>query len=191
MKHQVSRMEEWRVVAESEGRYEVSSCGRVRSYSKRGRGGGLQTSPRFLAQTIVNGYILHHLVIGGRHPNRYAHRLVAVAFLGESDLPTPDVNHIDGNRSHNFVGNLEWVTRSQNVRHAIDVLERNFGTSPRPNAARGENHNRAKLTARQVREIRDLIDSRAIPQTAIAHKYGVSQTVISCIARRKTWRHLW
>ena len=47
------------------------------------------------------------------------HRLVAHAFLG----PPPSeaawqVNHIDGNCSNNRIDNLEWATRSENIRHS-------------------------------------------------------------------------
>ena len=47
------------------------------------------------------------------------HRLVAHAFLG----PPPSqaawqVNHMDGNCSNNHIDNLEWATRSENVRHS-------------------------------------------------------------------------
>ena len=51
--------------------------------------------------------------------NFQVHRLVAHAFL---ELPQSEaawqVNHIDGNRSNNRKDNLEWVTRSENVRHS-------------------------------------------------------------------------
>ncbi len=59
------------------------------------------------------------------------HRLVAHAFL----VPPPSqaawqVNHIDGNCSNNRADNLEWVSRSENMRHsyATDPSRGNAGS---------------------------------------------------------------
>lgn len=47
----------------------------------------------------------------------YVHRLVAQVFIENKDNK-PCVNHIDGNKSNNNINNLEWVTYSENNRHA-------------------------------------------------------------------------
>ena len=46
------------------------------------------------------------------------HRLVATAFIPNDDEERTEVNHIDFNRTNNQVTNLEWVTRTENVRHS-------------------------------------------------------------------------
>ena len=64
------------------------------------------------------------------------HRLIAHAFhgppLGEAAC---EVNHIDGNCSNNRLGNLEWATPSQNVRHSYAKLERRSSGPSRGTAA--------------------------------------------------------
>lgn len=49
----------------------------------------------------------------------------------------------------------------------------------------GERHGCAKLTARQVAEIRDKYPG--VTQTALAKEYGVHQTLISLIVRNAAW----
>ena len=50
------------------------------------------------------------------------HRLVALSWIGQppSAIHT-DINHIDGDSLNNHCTNLEWATKSQNQRHAVNT----------------------------------------------------------------------
>jgi len=103
------------------------------------------------------------------------HRLVATAFI-----PNPEnkslVNHINGIPCDNRVGNLEWVTISENVLHA-------HGLGLIVNYAQ-------KLTHDQIREIRKELAAPGRIQKQIAEKYGVTQPCISGIKLGRLYRHV-
>jgi hypothetical protein len=72
---------------------------------------------RVLKGHNVHGYrqvTLHYL---GISQSFYVHRLVASAFIGESDSRL-EVNHKDLDKSNNRVDNLEWMPKGDNIRHA-------------------------------------------------------------------------
>lgn len=113
-------MEIWKPIKGFEGKYEVSSIGRVRSvphmvenrYSER------MTKAKILAlQKLRNGYLT--VSLGRKHKHALVHRLVAEAFLPEP-LGKTDVNHKNLNKTDNRVENLEWSTRHENMQHAHD-----------------------------------------------------------------------
>jgi len=62
------------------------------------------------------GYLQYNLAINGKVKKKYAHRLTSEAFIPKIKDKN-EVNHIDGNKKNNFVENLEWCNRKENMRH--------------------------------------------------------------------------
>jgi hypothetical protein len=113
-----------------------------------------------------------------------AHRIVWMVTTRRWIPAAMEINHVDGVKYNNNPANLELVTRSENVRHAIRVLGRRRKAQP------GESNAQAKLTEAQVMEIRTLGESKAMTQKEIAARFGIEQTNVSAILRRKSWAHL-
>ncbi|TAL42380.1 MAG: hypothetical protein EPN91_08350 [Salinibacterium sp.] len=102
---------EWRPVVGFEGRYEVSSDGRVRTVSHELKQSG--TGRDYLAVSLGHGRGQ-----GKAMKKVSVHRLVALAFHGPPPTPKHEVNHKDTNKKNNAANNLEWMTKSQNAKHA-------------------------------------------------------------------------
>lgn len=60
-----------------------------------------------------------YMTVGAGDGPQYVHRIVAETFIQCDDLSL-DVNHKDGNKKNNHVDNLEWCTRSQNIKHSFE-----------------------------------------------------------------------
>ena len=115
--------EEWKDIPGFEGRYQVSSLGRVKSINRKvNKWNGVKTVPeKILTQRIDRkGYYRIELRDNnGKKHSLQVHRLVAITFI-----PNPDkkaqVNHISGNKQDNAVSNLEWVSCQENIVHSFE-----------------------------------------------------------------------
>lgn len=70
--------------------------------------------------TNKGGYQRVTLCKNGKTENFYLHRLVAQHFVNNGSNK-PQVNHIDGDKLNNTAVNLEWVTCSENHKHAYSL----------------------------------------------------------------------
>lgn len=84
--------------------------------SKDGRVFSTITS-KYLKPYLVMGYPTVDLINDGGIGKKLIHRLLAEHFIPNPNN-LPQVNHIDGVKTNNSLSNLEWVSGSDNVRHA-------------------------------------------------------------------------
>lgn len=123
---------ELRPVAGYEGCYSVSSDGRVWSHARivvdalsNGTMRSRKIGGRWLNPHKSSSYLQAVLQVDGKRIMPMIHRLVAAAFVDCPDGMT-EVNHKDGNKLNNDASNLEWVTRSMNIKHARAIgLQKN------------------------------------------------------------------
>lgn len=96
----------WEVVAVNPN-YEVSDLGEVRNIK----------TGRILKQKLRNDYLAVNLSYEGKVTTYNVHRLVAEAFLENTDNKE-QVNHKDEIKTNNSLFNLEYVTPKENINYS-------------------------------------------------------------------------
>lgn len=127
---------------------------------------------RLGVRTIGAGYRAVSCKLHGAKHTFYVHRLVAEAFV-----PNPhglqEVNHRDGNKANNHVANLQWVTHSDNLRHAcVNGLIK-----------------RKSLTPELVREARALL-AAGVGILDVAQRLDVGVQAVRHLKAGRTWTWL-
>ena len=167
-----NQVEIWKDVLDYEGLYLVSSFGKVKSIKSK-------KEKILKGRDDSNGYLKVALYKTKICVQKKIHRLVALAFI-DNPYNKKTVNHINGIKTDNRVENLEWATYSENSKHSFD----NNLQNPR----KGVENNKSKLTEQQVFEIRNY---KGIFNTyELGIMYGVCNTTIGSILKRKTWKHI-
>ncbi len=113
--------EEWRDVPSFMGVLQASNMGRIKRlprYRNTKNGGRAYMLEKILAQTISTyGYYKICISIDNKVHHLSAHRLIAEAFVPNPNIQH-QINHINGIKTDNSIENLEWVSLTENIRHA-------------------------------------------------------------------------
>lgn len=170
----------WREVGNHPA-YEVSDLGAIRSLDRavfgrdgiaiRHHGTLLKPSPN------ENSY----LVVWLNQRPYFVHRVVAFAFISNTEEKRIQVNHKNGVRTDNRVANLEWATNSENALHSFAELGRRGTWGGRY----GSEHPKSKAIVR----IRDGIEVRYESiQQARLEGFDSGSICATCKGRRESYR---
>ena len=143
----------WQSISDYGDKYEVSNFGRVRN--KKG-----SVLKPFLTH---GGYLMVALCFKGTKTNIRLHRLVAKTFIPNSDYKA-EVNHKNGIKTDNSVTNLEWITKSENMKHAYKIGLQTKG----------------KFPIRKVRCVEDSLIYQTIGEAARAYNIKPNTVQSSC-----------
>jgi hypothetical protein len=161
---------------------ELLGAGRLRVNLETGHVFSAITGKK-LGSTGAKGYLLITINYGrGRGCKKLpAHRVVCIAAHGPPPNPNAQVNHKNGKKQDNRPENLEWVSPSENVRHAVRL-----GLMP---DKRGTAHPNARLTDGDVRMIRAMKRDGA-RTVDIARCFDLATNHVLRLCNGESWGHL-
>ena len=154
-----------------EGLYSITKDGRVWSHYSDG-----------FIKTRLNdwGYKMARLYKNKKVKTLCIHKLLGTVFIDNPENK-PQINHKNGIKTDNRIENLEWVTRSENVKHSYDIGLQGCN--------HGEYSGKAKLEESQVIEIKQMLRNNETLKS-ISKRFGVSIGAISHIKHERTWRRV-
>lgn len=116
--------EVWNEIKEFTGGYQISTFGNVRSVTRvvlKSDGKSVTIKGKSIIPQINSwGYLFVVLYKNGKGTTCCVHKLVLNTFIPNPENK-PQGNHINGIKTDNCTENLEWVSVSENIKHAFQT----------------------------------------------------------------------
>jgi hypothetical protein len=168
----------WKDIPNYEGIYQVSNFGNFKSYERivfYNNKKAIRKSKILNLRESKAGYLYTVFSVNKERKTIKPHRIVAKVFV-DNPLNKPCVNHINGIKTDNRVENLEWVTHSENTKHAFNNgLKKGIS---------GEKSHYSKIKLNDVFDIRN----SNLSTKELSEKYKISQSQINRIKNKLNWK---
>ncbi len=154
---------------------------RVKKGHKEWNGEFRDCKPKLLNHKNYKGYVRLTIRIDKIRIHIFGHRMIWMFFKG--DIPEElQINHKNGIKDDNRLSNLELMSNSEQMLHAVNILERKVGNKTKGRNRKGIN---AKLKKEEIIIIRKLLN-KGKSCTKIAEIFNVTYQSIRNIARGVT-----
>ena len=172
-KRRLKKLEDeiWRVVPDSNERYQVSNYGRIKSFAYNKKDG------QILNCFVINGF--KQVQINTKKSKRkfYVHKLVAQIWISKPSDKHNFVTHLDGNLRNNHISNLEWYTRET-------LTKKHRESGNRKSVIRN-----SKLNESDIKHLKSMLE-RGVVQSKIAKLFCISEMQVTRIKRGENWGHI-
>lgn len=188
----MSEKEEWMNLS-GFSKYFVSNKGKIKRIKKRLSNNGKGFSELFLKSRKISGYLAHTLVNDkGEKKTVYTHQAIASCFILKPNRKSRlIVTHKDGNKTNNFVENLEWRTYSDFMKEEFEKGRRSnkdlWAKRVKKYGAMGGRKapgRKANISFRNIEEIHHLHHLKGLTLKKIADKFNCSTSHIYNLLQR-------
>jgi len=155
-----------------EGLYAINRNGDIWSYY----------SGKILKQWLTLGYPYITLCKETKKRKRRVARLVALTFI-PNPKNKPEVNHKNGIKKDNYIDNLEWVTGSENKKHAYRT-----GLRTGDSAIKAMNMAIRKLSFNDANKIKKLYETGDYSYRELGEMFNVSLHAIYRVVKNKAYK---
>ena len=184
----MKNIEVWKDIKGYEGKYQVSSFGRVKGLQRKiwqpGKNIYRNKRETILKQSLCGPkrkYYKVNIYNAGQQYTLLVHQLVLETFVGECPEGL-ECCHNNGISTDNRLENLRWDTRSNNYKDKVK-----HGTAP---DLKGEKHPRNKYSKESIIKVKKMLKDGGLTHKEIAKRTNVSKTVVSNVSAGNIWQHL-
>jgi len=155
-------------------KYEVSELGEIRK---------IKDKKNLKLHHTRKGYIEVHIKFNNVRYAVRLDRLIADTFIENFDpINRNEINHIDGNKENNCVGNLEWCSCLDSIKH-----ETKTGLRPK---RYGQDSNASTHSNEQIHQVCKLLEEGKLTNVEISKLTGINVNTISNIKCGSTWKEI-